>query len=372
MPADLTPHMHLAIRQAMTARGHVEPNPMVGCVIVKDADTTPRVIGIGHHARVGGAHAEPTALANSTEDPRGATAVVTLEPCCHTNKRTPPCVPALIRAGIAHVAVGAIDPNPDVNGQGIVQLRAAGIQVTTDVLGKSCNQLLAPFIATTRHRRPYITLKWAETADGKISGPAGQRLQISCPESTAAIHALRGRCDGILIGGNTLRTDNPQLTARTPNPPRQPLRIVLTAQPLPRETHLAQPGAHPPVLTFALPDTPIADRKLQIENLLRVLCERGITHLLIEPGPALADLFFSTHWWDRAWVIRSPVVINDPSATKAPPTPANLIAITTLGTDTLTEYLNPTSDVYFAPDPSADFLLTSGEIQPQTKTNAPR
>jgi diaminohydroxyphosphoribosylaminopyrimidine deaminase/5-amino-6-(5-phosphoribosylamino)uracil reductase len=372
MSGHLDHFMHLAIRQAMTARGHVEPNPMVGCVIVKDADTTPRVIGTGHHARVGGAHAEPTALASCTEDPRGATAVVTLEPCCHTNKRTPPCVPALIRAGIAHVAIGAIDPNPDVNGQGIAQLRAAGIQVTTDVLSQSCNQLLASFIATTRHRRPYITLKWAETADGKISGPAGQRLQISCPESTAAVHALRGRCDAILIGGNTLRTDNPLLTARTPSPPRQPVRIVLTTQPLPREAHLAQPGTYPPVLTFALPDSPIANRKSQIENLLRALCERGITHLLIEPGPALADLFFATHCWDRAWVIRSPVAANAPTATKAPPAPANPIATTILGTDTLTEYLNPASQVYFAPDPSADFLLTSGQIQSQINTNAPR
>src|SRR4029434_7217072 len=114
-----------AIRLAMNGRGRVEPNPMVGCVIVKDG----RVIGEGYHAQFGGPHAEPTALASCTEPPAGATAYVTLEPCCHTNKKTPPCAPRLIEAKIARVVVGAVDPNPDVDGKGIAMLRAAGIDV---------------------------------------------------------------------------------------------------------------------------------------------------------------------------------------------------------------------------------------------------
>src|SRR3954449_5788305 len=114
-----------AIRLAMNGRGAVEPNPMVGCVIVKDG----RVIGEGYHARYGGPHAEPTALANCTESPAGATVYVTLEPCCHKNKKTPPCVPSLIEAKIAQVVIGCLDPNPDVNGKGVAMLRAAGIQV---------------------------------------------------------------------------------------------------------------------------------------------------------------------------------------------------------------------------------------------------
>src|SRR5881409_2593777 len=117
--------MRRAIRLAMNGRGRVEPNPMVGCVIVKDE----RVIGEGYHQQFGGPHAEPNALAACTESPQGATAYVTLEPCCHTNKKTPPCVPALIAAKVARVVVGCVDPNPDVNGKGLDQLRAAGIAV---------------------------------------------------------------------------------------------------------------------------------------------------------------------------------------------------------------------------------------------------
>src|SRR4029453_5681183 len=119
-----------AIRLAMNGRGRIEPNPMVGCVLVKDG----RVIGEGYHAQFGGAHAEPTALAACAESPAGATAYVTLEPCCHLNKKTPPCVPRLIAAGIKRVVVGCIDPNPDVNGKGLAMLRDAGIEVVGPLL----------------------------------------------------------------------------------------------------------------------------------------------------------------------------------------------------------------------------------------------
>ena len=155
--------MARAIQLAQRGRGRVEPNPMVGCVIV---NRDGRVIGEGFHEEFGGPHAEPAALASCTESPAGATAYVTLEPCCHTNKKTPPCVPALIEARLARVVAGSVDPNPDVNGQGLDQLRAAAIQVTQGVLEESAKQLLAPFIARVVYDRPYVTLKWAETADG--------------------------------------------------------------------------------------------------------------------------------------------------------------------------------------------------------------
>src|SRR6476659_6992614 len=154
-------HLRRAIRLAMNGRGRVEPNPMVGCVIVSRDG---RVIGEGYHQQFGGPHAEPNALASCTESPEGATVYVTLEPCCHTNKKTPPCVPALVAAKIARVVAGSVDPNPDVNGQGLDQLRAAGIVVTQAVMEESAKQLLAPFIARVVYDRPYVTLKWAETA----------------------------------------------------------------------------------------------------------------------------------------------------------------------------------------------------------------
>src|SRR3954471_4712009 len=143
--------MRRAVRLAMNGRGLVEPNPMVGCVLVKDG----RVIGEGYHAKFGGPHAEPTALANCTESPEGATAYVTLEPCCHTNKKTPPCAPRLIEAKVKRVVIGCLDPKPEVNGKGLAQLRAAGIQVDGPALENEAKQLIAPFLARTNHRRPY-------------------------------------------------------------------------------------------------------------------------------------------------------------------------------------------------------------------------
>src|SRR4051794_35005175 len=198
-------YLRRAIRLAMNGRGRVEPNPMVGCVIVKNGST----IGEGYHREFGGPHAEPNALASCAESPEGATAYVTLEPCCHTNKKTPPCTPRLIEAKIARVVVGRLDPNPDVNGKGLEMLRAAGIQVdrAPDELESEANQLVAPFFGHTVFHRPYITLKWAQTADGKVSGAGGARLQISNDGATRAVHWLRGRSDAILVGVNTLLTD---------------------------------------------------------------------------------------------------------------------------------------------------------------------
>src|SRR5947207_1217269 len=197
-----TQMMRRAVRLAMNGRGRVEPNPMVACVLTRDG----RVIGEGFHEQFGGPHAEPTALVSVTESPQGATAYVTLEPCCHTNKKTPPCVPALIDAKIARVVCGCVDPNPSVNGQGLDQLRAAGIAVDVNVLEDPAKQLLAPFIARTVYDRPYVTLKWAESADGKVAGAGGKRVQISNPPATKLVHELRGRCDAIMVGINTVIT----------------------------------------------------------------------------------------------------------------------------------------------------------------------
>src|SRR5437667_5099918 len=134
--------MRRAIRLAMNGRGRVEPNPMVGCVIVKNG----RIIGEGYHQQFGGPHAEPNALANCTGSPAGATAYVTLEPCCHTNKKTPACVPRLIEAKLGRVVIGCLDPNPEVNGRGVTMLREAGILVDGPLLEAEAKQLIAPFI----------------------------------------------------------------------------------------------------------------------------------------------------------------------------------------------------------------------------------
>ncbi len=373
--------MRRAIALAMQGRGTAEPNPMVGCVLVRDG----RVIGEGFHYRSGGPHAEPTALAACTETSRGATAYVTLEPCCHTNKRTPPCVPALLTAGIARVVLGAIDPNPAVNGQGIAQLRAAGVEVVEGVLTAECNQLLAPFIAATRFQRPYITLKFAQTADGVMASQDG-RLMISGPAAQAIVQDLRGRCDAILVGGRTAVVDDPQLTVRGvagAGGGRTPLRCVLTHQSnLPTDSRLMTGG--PPVIVYSsgtldgITSPPhvtlvqIPDSRLEqvFPKVLSDLHARGVTHLLVEPGPVLLRGLLKIGLWDRLWCLtsdrKSPTAVQGQPQAQAVQ-PASWVTPGTLNPpcltqsfktadDTIEEFLNPASQVFFAAVPSADAL----------------
>jgi diaminohydroxyphosphoribosylaminopyrimidine deaminase/5-amino-6-(5-phosphoribosylamino)uracil reductase len=374
-----------AQRLAINGRGRAEPNPIVGCVIVKEG----RVIGGGYHQQFGQPHADPNALASCIESPQGATAYVTLEPCCHTNKKTPPCVPQLIEAGLARVVAGCLDPNPEVNGKGLALLRQAGVEVTAPVLEAECKQLIAPFIAYSTHKRPYVTLKWAQTADNKIAGPGGVPIQITNPSSTRAVQALRARAHAIAIGIGTLLADNPRLTVR--EIPRessaQKLRIILdpslrvtpdrrifeedehstsvrvyhrTGGLADRIRALAMEGIN----LRALPTNP--DARLSLLHLLRNLHEESITHLLVEPGPTLAQGFFAENLADRVWVFRSSRRVHDSSAPAAPTLPDGFIQSGELNLDgdVLVEYLNTQSPLFFAPAPSPDFVLTESTLIP--------
>lgn len=372
--------MRRAIRLAMTARGAVEPNPMVACVLVKDG----RVIAEGCHARFGGPHAEPTALASLVEPPTGATAYVTLEPCCHTNKKTPPCVPALIGAGVSRVVVGCVDPNPDVNGKGLDMLRAAGISVECNVLEDQAKQLLAPFIARVVYDRPYVTLKWAESADGKVAGAGGQRVQISNAASTKLVHQLRARSDAIMVGVETVITDDPMLTARDVPAPRKLFRVVLDSRlRTPLSSKLVRTARQTRTFVYfdkrlaeaerdrvrllhdAGVDTFIADRTSHGLNLEQILISLGgfdATHVLVEPGPTLARSFLERqNIVDRVWIIHSPASIGSKTAPAGVDLPATFVktAELVLDGDRVSEYLNPHSPVFFAPDPSADIVLAA-------------
>jgi diaminohydroxyphosphoribosylaminopyrimidine deaminase/5-amino-6-(5-phosphoribosylamino)uracil reductase len=355
-----------AIALAINGRGTVEPNPMVGCVITKAG----RVIGEGFHARFGGPHAEPNALAACRESPAGATAYVTLEPCCHTNKKTPPCVPALIAAGIARVLVGCLDPNPHVSGRGLAMLREAGITVEGPILEAQCKQLIAPFIARTDLNRPYITLKWAQTADGKIAGPGGRRMQISNDRSTAAVHRLRTRCSAILVGINTVLNDDPILTARGIPETPPVLRCVLDRHlRMPIASNLVRTIAQNPVLIGCeetMLSTPSATllKSLGVQlaactSIAGFLEHLKVAHLLVEPGPTLARSFFADQLADRLWVFNCAKSANEPHALDAPEIPPNFRASGTIdfNGDLLTEYLNTTGDLFFAREPSTDLLL---------------
>lgn len=203
-------YMSRAIELAKKGEGFVEPNPMVGCVIVKDD----RIVGEGFHRVFGGNHAEIEALENAGPEAREATCYVTLEPCCHAGKKTPPCVPRLIEAGISRVVVAIRDPNPQVDGKGIEALRKAKISVECGVMDVEAASLCAPFINCVQKNRPWIHAKWAMTLDGKIASRTGSSQWITGEKSLAMVHRLRGRMDAIMIGARTALYDDPMLTAR--------------------------------------------------------------------------------------------------------------------------------------------------------------
>ncbi|MCH2222645.1 MAG: bifunctional diaminohydroxyphosphoribosylaminopyrimidine deaminase/5-amino-6-(5-phosphoribosylamino)uracil reductase RibD, partial [Dechloromonas sp.] len=216
--------MSRAFELARQGLGHVEPNPMVGCVIVLRGE----IVGEGWHRRFGGPHAEVAAIAAAGKNARQATAFVSLEPCCFTGQ-TPPCTGALIDAGVAKVVIGCCDPNPKVAGGGVAQLRAAGIEVIVGLLEEEARQLIAPFSKLVTRKRPWVIAKWAMTLDGKLATRAGASQWISGEASRTVVHQLRGRVDAILAGRGTAILDDPLLTARPPGP-RIATRVVLDTQ----------------------------------------------------------------------------------------------------------------------------------------------
>ena len=213
-------YMRRAIDLAKQGLGWTSPNPMVGAVIVKDG----RVIGEGYHHRCGQAHAERNALANCEEDPAGAAIYVTLEPCCHTG-RQPPCTQAILEAGISRVVIGSRDPNPKVAGGGVKLLRDAGIEVTEDFLREECDALNPVFFHYITEKTPYVAMKYAMTADGKIAAYNGASKWITGAAARNHVHQLRHRYTGIMAGIGTILADDPLLNCRMEGG-RQPVRIL--------------------------------------------------------------------------------------------------------------------------------------------------
>jgi diaminohydroxyphosphoribosylaminopyrimidine deaminase / 5-amino-6-(5-phosphoribosylamino)uracil reductase len=311
-PSRDRPHMALALELASRGLGRVEPNPMVGCVIVVDD----RVVGQGWHARFGGPHAEIEALVQAGSAAAGATMYVTLEPCCHQGK-TPPCTEAILRAGIRRVVVAHRDPFPRVDGGGIDQLRTAGVQVDVGLLESASRRLNAPYLKLVQQGRPWIIAKWAMTLDGKLAARSGDSRWISGERSRQRVHQLRGRMDAILIGAGTARTDNPQLTVR-PTGLRIPVRIVLDSQAaLSTDSQLVQTARETPVLIAAGPRAS-RDRCQQLkaagcevwigasedhnQRLMELLDELGrlrMTHVLVEGGAQVLGSLFDARAIDE-------------------------------------------------------------------------
>ncbi|MGD0140329.1 MAG: bifunctional diaminohydroxyphosphoribosylaminopyrimidine deaminase/5-amino-6-(5-phosphoribosylamino)uracil reductase RibD [Tepidisphaeraceae bacterium] len=371
--------MRRAIEMAMRGRGRVEPNPMVGCVIARQG----RIIAEGHHQQFGGPHAEANALAVCA-DPAGATAFVSLEPCCgYAGKRSPPCTRALIGSKLSRVVAACRDPNPFVSGKGLAELRSAGIAVEEGLLADEARQLDAAYFKTILRHRPYVTLKWAQTADGRIAGPGGQRLAISNDASLSAMHQLRSRSDAILVGIGTVRADDPLLTARVPNPRLAPLRIVLdTHLRLGLDSQIVRTASQsPPIVccgqsafdekadlisrmnSFQVEVLPLrveADGRLSLDDLLDKLGKRGLTHLLVEPGPTLAESFLRRNLADRVWIFRSPKRIGPEKSPEAAKIDYPATGSVALDGDELTEYLNPDGSAFHTLQKSADLALVMG------------
>lgn len=320
--------MRAALALARRGLGTVAPNPSVGCVIVRDG----RIVGRGWTQPGGRPHAETEALRRAGPAARGATAYVTLEPCCHWG-RTPPCTDAMIAAGLARAVIATRDPDPRVNGEGVARLRDAGIAVTEGVLEHEATALNAGFILRVRAGRPLVTLKLATTLDGRIATAAGESRWITGEAARRLAHGLRARHDAILIGSGTALADDPELTVRIPGlvprghpgpvrivadgRARLPLtaRLVATARAVPTwvvttpaaDRHRVAALAECGVTVIAVP--PDANGQPEPLAALRALAQRGITRVLVEGGARLAASLLRAGLVDRLAWFHAPSVL---------------------------------------------------------------
>jgi len=309
--------MRRALALAVRGAGKTSPNPMVGAVIVRDG----AIIGEGWHARYGTAHAEVAALAAAGAHAKGATIYVTLEPCAHHGK-TPPCVGALLAAGVRRVVYAVDDPNPIAAG-GAEWLRAAGVEVMGGVLRSDCAEMIAPFLFTAgNHDRPFVTLKLAISIDGAIVDASRGRGWLTGLESRRAVHLLRAAADAIAVGIGTALADDPALTVREVAAPRvPPVRVVFDRRArLPLDSTLLRTASEIPVIDFTDGSAPESERQLResgvqvqsVETLMQALAllrRRGVHHLLVEGGAGLASALMEAEVVDRLITFQAPVIL---------------------------------------------------------------
>ncbi len=322
--------MRQALALATRGRGSVEPNPMVGSLVIT-ADG--RLAGQGFHEKFGGPHAEVTALANAGEASSGGTLYVTLEPCCHFGK-TPPCTDAILRSGVRRVVAAMQDPFPKVAGGGLEILAGAGLGVTVGVCEAEARRLNAPYLKLLRTGKPWVIAKWAMTLDGKIATRSGDSKWISGEESRRRVHELRGRVDAILVGSRTLIADDPLLTARPPGP-RVATRVVVSASGiLPMKGQLLDTAKEVPVVVFTadgkhanlthwldagaqVSELPTAGGTIDVEAVLTELGRQRMTNVLVEGGAGLLGSFLDAKALDEAWVFVAPKLIGGTAAPTA-------------------------------------------------------
>ena len=325
--SEFQPWMQYALSLAARGRGWVEPNPMVGAVVL---DAAGRQVGEGWHQKYGEAHAEVNAFAQAGEAARGGTLVVTLEPCCHHGK-TPPCTDAVLRSGVRRVVAAMADPFPRVAGGGVRLLRDAGLDVQVGVCEPEARRLNAAYLKLVQTGRPWVHLKWAMTLDGKIATRTGDSKWISSETSRRAVHDLRGKVDAVLVGRGTVVADDPLLTARPPGP-RVPTRVVLCGSgQLPDQCQLRATAREAPVLVFTTVGNepklagwaadgcevmalPPDGGGVSVGAVLDELGRRRMTHILVEGGAGVHAAFLEAQAADEFHVFIAPKLIGGATA----------------------------------------------------------
>ncbi len=292
-------YMRLALDEAIKGCGWVNPNPMVGAVIVKNG----KVIGKGYHRKFGDLHAERNALAACSESPKGATLYVTLEPCCHHGK-TPPCTDAIIESGISEVVIGSDDPNPCVAGKGKQILEKHGIHINSGILEEACNRLNEVFFHYIINKTPFMVMKYAMTLDGKTATQSGKSKWITGEAAREHVHRSRHQYSAIMVGVDTVIADDPMLTCRLPGC-KNPVRIICdTNLRIPQDSKIAQTAKNiPTIVATAAPPSqeaerlqengiellhvPKRNRHINLPALMAALGERQIDSVLLEGGATL-------------------------------------------------------------------------------------
>jgi diaminohydroxyphosphoribosylaminopyrimidine deaminase/5-amino-6-(5-phosphoribosylamino)uracil reductase len=314
--------MRRALALARRGLGETNPNPLVGCVVVKGG----QVVGEGFHARAGGPHAEVVALRRAGVRARGATLYANLEPCAHQG-RTPPCAPLVRASGVARVVAAIRDPNPLVRGRGLALLRRAGIAVTTGVLAREASRLNERFLLSARRGRPFVTLKAALTLDGRIATASGRSRWITSPAQRRQARRLRRLHDGVLVGIGTVLADDPLLLP-SPRPHRPFVRVVLDSRlRLPARSRLARTASpRTPVVILTCRAEPRRRRTLEAAGVevvevasertrvplvaaLRALHERGLASVMVEGGSEVLGSFLAARLVDQVALFRAPLLL---------------------------------------------------------------
>lgn len=316
--------MRAALRWARRGLGRTSPNPPVGAVVVAQD----RVVGAGYHSKAGEPHAEVFALDQAGDAARGATLYVTLEPCCHTGKRTPPCVDRVLASGVRRVVVGAVDPNPRVAGGGLAKLAAAGLEVQSGVLAEEAGRLIEGFARHVTTGLPLVTLKLAASLDGRACALDRSSRWITGPAARREVHRLRDASDAVLVGIGTALADDPALTTRVPRGGRDAVRVVLDSEArLPPGARMLAQGSAAPTLVFASERAsgartralaqagaevlvaPLAAGHVDLFHVLAELGRRGLCTVLAEAGPRLSTALLRLGLVDKIVAFVAPKLI---------------------------------------------------------------